>query len=185
MFDLKVPFMEDTLRRLKKYAETERLVGKRVPEPFTKVMGLRPTGWTYKAEGGRQEKSLSPAELLKRESERGYSSEVMCRSLTWPLTASTAPTDAPSFAPPTDPTRDSTSTVLSFGVPYSEHSSFGELTAFCVSLDCARFIPTVNVGNPASREMMQVWFERWEKERARRRGAGLAGVVEARGQDYW
>jgi hypothetical protein len=80
MFDLKIPFMEDTLRRLKKYAETERLVGKSVPDPFTKVVGLRPTGWTYKPEGTRQEKSLSPADLLKRESERGYSSSVMCTS---------------------------------------------------------------------------------------------------------
>lgn len=78
MFDLKVPFMEDTLRRLKKYAETERLVGKRVPDGFTKVVGLRPTGWTYKPEGSRQEKSLAPGELLERERGRGYSSSVMC-----------------------------------------------------------------------------------------------------------
>jgi len=79
MFDLKVPFMDDTLRRLKKYAETERVVGRKdVPGAFTKVLGLRPTGWTYKPEGGRQDKSLSPADLLKRESERGYSSAIMC-----------------------------------------------------------------------------------------------------------
>jgi len=75
--------------------------------------------------------------------------------------------------------------VLSFGVPYSEHSSFGELTAFCVSLDCARFIPTVNVGSQESRDMMQGWFDKWDRERERRRRAGLPRVVEARGDTYW
>jgi len=49
-----------------------------------------------------------------------------------------------------------------YGVPYSEHSSFFELTCFCISLDCARLIATVNVGSEKSRGKMANWFERWE-----------------------
>ncbi|KAA1089859.1 hypothetical protein PGTUg99_023884 [Puccinia graminis f. sp. tritici] len=39
-----------------------------------------------------------------------------------------------------------------YGVPYSEHSSFFELSCFCISFDWVRMIPTVNSGSPGSRK---------------------------------
>lgn len=80
------------------------------------------------------------------------------------------------------PMRNSTSTLQVYGVPYSEHSSFFELTCFALSLDWGRMIATVNVGSEASRGKMAKWVERWEAERKKRGGAK---VVEYRAEDYW
>ncbi|KAI7937637.1 hypothetical protein MJO28_015184 [Puccinia striiformis f. sp. tritici] len=54
-----------------------------------------------------------------------------------------------------------------YGVPYSEHSSFFELSCFCISLNWIKIIPTVNCGNPASRAKMKTWIDRWKSERNR------------------
>lgn len=80
------------------------------------------------------------------------------------------------------PMRNSTSTLQVYGVPYSEHSSFFELTCFALSLDWGRMIATVNVGSESSRGKMAKWVERWEAERKKRGGAK---VVEYRAEDYW
>lgn len=76
----------------------------------------------------------------------------------------------------------STGALQLFGVPYSEHSSFFELTCFALSLDWARMIATVNVGSEASRAKMAKWVERWEAERRKR---GKVEVVSYRAPDYW
>ncbi|KAH9008835.1 DRMBL-domain-containing protein [Lactarius hengduanensis] len=62
-----------------------------------------------------------------------------------------------------------------FGVPYSEHSSFFELTCFALSLDWARIVPTVNVESAASRAKISTWISRWEAER-RKRPLGVVPV---------
>ena len=80
------------------------------------------------------------------------------------------------------PTRNSTTAVQVYGVPYSEHSSVFELTCFALSFDWARMIATVNVGSEASRGKMARWVERWEAERKKR---GKVEVVGHRAQDYW
>jgi DNA cross-link repair 1A protein len=69
-----------------------------------------------------------------------------------------------------------------FGVPYSEHSSFFELTCFTLSLDWGKIIATVNVGSETSRAKMARWVERWEAERNKR---GKDAVVHYRNIDYW
>jgi DNA cross-link repair 1A protein len=61
-------------------------------------------------------------------------------------------------------------------VPYSEHSSFRELTIFVCALRIEKVIPTVNVASAASRRKMKGWIEKWLMER--RKG----GVVRVGGE---
>jgi DNA cross-link repair 1A protein len=67
-------------------------------------------------------------------------------------------------------------------VPYSEHSSFFELTCFALSLDWARIVATVNVESGASRAKISAWVALWEAER-RKRPHG--SVVPYRTLEYW
>ena len=78
------------------------------------------------------------------------------------------------------PQRGSTREASCYGVPYSEHSSFRELTMFCCALRIERVIPTVNVGSAKSRERMKGWCEKWVVER---RKNGLFRVDD--GQRSW
>ena len=80
------------------------------------------------------------------------------------------------------PMRNSSATLQVYGVPYSEHSSFFELTCFALSFDWGRMIATVNVGSEASRNKIARWVEKWEAEKKRRGGAQL---VKPRAPDYW
>lgn len=130
---------------------------------FTSIVGLRPTGWTFKPEGtlATSLKQPSVIQMLSRELQRSYNPSWMT------------------------PTKDSTRTVEAYGVPYSEHSSFAELTCFAVSMDVVRIIPTVNVGSKKSRQNMNGWIERWAQERKRRKAAGEPLMVPHRTMDYW
>ena len=74
------------------------------------------------------------------------------------------------------PQRGSTREAMCFGVPYSEHSSFRELAMFIMALRIEKVVPTVNVGNEASRKRMKGWLDRWLSER--RRGGIVKPLVE-------
>lgn len=75
------------------------------------------------------------------------------------------------------PQRGSTRLAACFAVPYSEHSSFRELTLFACGLRIGKIVPTVNVGSAASRAKMKGWIDKWQAER---RKAG--GVVDVSGK---
>ena len=79
------------------------------------------------------------------------------------------------------PSRNSNDALLLYGVPYSEHSSFFELTCFALSLDWGKMIATVNVGSEAARGKMERWMEKWDWER-KKNGKGVVGYRRA---DYW
>ncbi|KAJ8094486.1 DNA cross-link repair protein PSO2/SNM1 [Marasmius tenuissimus] len=78
--------------------------------------------------------------------------------------------------------RNSTSKLQLYPVPYSEHSSFSELTCFAMSFEWTRMIATVNVGSEASRGKMAKWMSKWEAER-KKKGKGY--TVPNRHGDYW
>jgi len=78
-------------------------------------------------------------------------------------------------------TKGSDMNLQVYAVPYSEHSSFFELTCFALSTEWEKMIATVNIGSEASRAKMNQWFERWKKEKAKRKDP----IVQYRDIDYW
>ncbi|KAL5492089.1 PSO2 [Sanghuangporus weigelae] len=127
---------------------------------WTRAVAFRPTGWTYTPPAGSD-----PMPSIQRIVSAAQSRSFAYHHL--------------------KPARNSTSQLMQYGVPYSEHSSFSELACFALSIDCGRIVATVNVGSATSRAKMTKWVERWETERKRRKEAGLPVVVEYRHLDYW
>ncbi|KAK9470857.1 beta-lactamase-like protein [Dipodascopsis tothii] len=106
---------------------------------FDRVVAFRPTGWNFRP--GSLKKTLSVPDVVATET----------------------PYDVETIRP----ARGSTPRTMCFDVPYSEHSSFRDLTCFCLALNVSRIIPTVNVGSEKSRAMMNLWINRWAVERRR------------------
>jgi DNA cross-link repair 1A protein len=124
---------------------------------FSRVVGFRPTGWNYRPPTSRFTENPAVSTVLASE---GWKSTFTMKDLV--------------------PGRGSTRESHCFGVPYSEHSSFRELTMFCCALRIGRVIPTVNVGSAKSREKMKGWIEKWELEKKKN---GLFKVET--GADGW
>jgi len=124
---------------------------------FSRIVGFRPSGWNYRPPNSRFTESPSVQTVLYSDN---WKSRYSMKDLV--------------------PQRGSTREASCFGVPYSEHSSFRELTMFCCALRIERVIPTVNVGSAKSRERMKGWCEKWAVER---RKNGLFRVED--GQRSW
>jgi hypothetical protein len=117
---------------LKEHTSKMRSMGMQID----RAIAFRPTGWTYKPPAGADLVSPSLDRVINWNQSRQFN---------W-MNFTT--------------TRDSCKEYSIYGVPYSEHSSFFELTAFALSVDYVRIIATVNVGNPTSRNKMARWFEK-------------------------
>jgi DNA cross-link repair 1A protein len=111
-------------------------------DQFSRAVGFRPSGWNYRPPNSRFTESPTVQTVLHSQN---WKSQFSLKDLT--------------------PQRGSTSRASCFGVPYSEHSSFRELTMFCCALRIDKIIPTVNVASPKSREKMKTWCERWAQEK--------------------
>ncbi|RKF61068.1 DNA cross-link repair 1A protein [Erysiphe neolycopersici] len=109
---------------------------------FSRIVGFRPSGWTYKPPTSRGTQTATIPQILNSPSWRSS----FCFS-------------------DLIPQRGSTRESACFGVPYSEHSSFRELTMFICALRIEKIIPTVNVGSASGRAKMKGWIERWLAER--------------------
>jgi DNA cross-link repair 1A protein len=107
-------------------------------DTFTRCVGFRPSGWNYRPPNSRFVESPAVQTVLHSEN---WKSNFSMKEL--------------------KPQAGSTSRASCFGVPYSEHSSFRELTMFCCALRIDKIIPTVNVGSAKSREKMKAWCDRW------------------------
>ncbi|CCM06966.1 uncharacterized protein FIBRA_09280 [Fibroporia radiculosa] len=124
---------------------------------YHKAVGFRPTGWTFSAPAGT-DVSPAVATVISRSQSRNFTHTHL------------------------NPMKNSTAALQIYGVPYSEHSSFFELTCFALSVNWGKMIATVNVGSENSRKKMEKWIERWEAERKKRT---KGEVVEQRAEDYW
>jgi len=131
-------------------------------DTFNRVLAFRPTGWTYTPPAGTD---MLPDinNVIRRDQKRNFTDAYL------------------------RPMRGSSRQFMMFGVPYSEHSSFFELTCFALSVPGpdVKMIATVNVGNEKSRGKMKKWFERWQAEKIKRQKAGLPPIVEYRHETYW
>lgn len=149
LFALNFESLTGHLKALHKQAEERTAAGEKGLEPFGRIVAFRPTGWAYKPRPGE---STEPS---------------LARLLSANLTSQ--PYSHRTF----QPTRDSTRQVQILPIPYSEHSSFLELSAFMIGLDSwGRCVPTVNVGNGKSRAKMEAWIRKWKEEGVRRRRKG-------------
>lgn len=129
---------------------------------FDRVLGFRPTGWSYSPPAGTD--MLPDVNTVIRRDQAKRFGEGDLKTM-----------------------RGSNRNFMMYGVPYSEHSSFFELTCFALSLPGAdlKMIATVNVGNEKSRAKMKKWFEKWLAEKAKRKEKGLPSTVEYRDETYW
>ena len=109
---------------------------------FSRIVGFRPTGWSYRPPNSRFVESPLVQTVLHSDN---WKTEFTMAELM--------------------PQRGSTRDSSCFGVPYSEHSSFRELTMFCCALRIDKIIPTVNIGSAKSREKMKAWIEKWNNEK--------------------
>ena len=124
---------------------------------FSRIVGFRPSGWNYRPPNSRFLESPSVQTVLHSDN--------------WKTKYSMAELV---------PQRGSTREASCFGVPYSEHSSFRELSMFCCALRIDKIIPTVNVGSAKSREKMKLWIEKWAMEKKKN---GLYRIED--GTDAW
>lgn len=124
---------------------------------FSRIVGFRPSGWNYRPPNSRFVESPAVQTVLHSDN---WKSRYSMAELV--------------------PQRGSSREASCFGVPYSEHSSFRELTMFCCALRIDKIIPTVNVGSAKSREKMKGWCEKWAMEKKKN---GLFKV--ANGQTAW
>ncbi|EFZ00559.1 DNA repair metallo-beta-lactamase [Metarhizium robertsii] len=126
---------------------------------FSRIVGFRPSGWNYRPPSSKQMSAdVSPTSIQTQQilHGKGWRSRFGYKDF---------------VAQP-----GSTKEAMCFGVPYSEHSSFRELSMFIMSLRIEKVIPTVNVGNEKSRKRMKGWLDRWASER--RRGGLLYPLIE-------
>lgn len=126
---------------------------------FSRIVGFRPSGWNYRPPNSRFTDSPSLSTIIYSPN---WKSTYTLQDLI--------------------PQRGSTREASCFGVPYSEHSSFRELTMFVCSLRIEKVVPTVNVGSAASRAKMKAWIERWLAER---RKNGVLRLGEGDGEVRW
>ncbi|KXJ95875.1 DNA repair metallo-beta-lactamase-domain-containing protein [Microdochium bolleyi] len=130
---------------------------------FTRIVGFRPSGWSFRGGGGG---TSGAKNVTANVSPSTVPTTQILHGAGWKTRFSSADFMAQ---------RGSTREAMCFGVPYSEHSSFRELTLFVMSLRIEKVVPTVNVGSEPSRKRMKAWIDRWLAER---RKGGIVRLLE-------
>lgn len=137
---------------------------------FGRVVGMRPSGWSYRptmANNG----SGATAQITANMAPSSVPTTQILHGPSWHTRF--GPRDLV-------PQQGSSREAMCFGVPYSEHSSFRELMLFVMGLRIEKIVPTVNVGSEPSRKRMRGWTDRWLGER--RRGGVVRVMREGEGE---
>lgn len=127
---------------------------------FGRVVGFRPSGWSYKPT------------LANNAGKKGGSAAQVTANMPPSSVSTTQILHGPAWRTRFGlkdlvPQQGSSREAMCFGVPYSEHSSFRELMLFVMGLRIEKIVPTVNVGSEPSRRRMKGWTDRWLSERRR------------------
>ncbi|KJA28191.1 hypothetical protein HYPSUDRAFT_129633 [Hypholoma sublateritium FD-334 SS-4] len=125
---------------------------------YTNIVGFRPTGWTYVPTAGKSTLPPISSVIAQGSARRNFKHTDLKVS------------------------GKSTSALQLYPIPYSEHSSFYELTCFAMSFSWSKMIATVNVGSDSSRCKMKHWVDKWEIERKKR---VKDSIIPYRNIDYW
>lgn len=109
---------------------------------FSKIVAFAPTGWSYRPpksaiQANEQATDLRPSYYDFGDLE--YNVENLDRNLE----------------------RTAIEPVQKYNVPYSEHSSFVELRAFCLNMAATSIIPTVNMSSEESVRKQMYWLDMW------------------------
>ena len=126
---------------------------------FKAAVSFRPTGWSYRSE--RKTKDDKTKDDVERDETRVSEARLHERAVDQGSDASddeherAGAASASSYAPWVE--NDGATRV--YAVPYSEHSSFDELTAFVSRVKPVRITPTVNAQTDAEREKILRHFQ--------------------------
>lgn len=154
---------------------------------FGRVVGFRPSGWSYRPSLANNSNSNNNN---AGSSGSAGASGVPAAQVTANMPPGAVPTTQilhgyawrTRFGPrDLVPQQGSSREAMCFGAPYSEHSSFRELMLFVMALRIEKVVPTVNVGSEPGRRRMKAWTDRWLAER--RRGGCVRVVGEEREEE--
>ncbi|AOA64345.1 DNA break repair nuclease [Komagataella phaffii CBS 7435] len=138
-----IPMQYMNLEQLEKYFHSYR-------NDFSQIIAIRPTGWTFVSAKNNSTKWMK--ELSK--------SQILARIVKTKNDASRFDLES------IEKQFNSDKVTQIYQVPYSEHSSFRELSFFSILLDHTRIIPTVNMNNMQSIKNMDSWIFEWQQARA-------------------
>ncbi|ANZ74827.1 BA75_00328T0 [Komagataella pastoris] len=138
-----IPMQYMNLEQLEKYFHSYR-------NDFSQIIAIRPTGWTFVSAKNNSTKWMK--ELSK--------SQILARIVKTKNDASRFDLES------IEKQFNSDKVTQIYQVPYSEHSSFRELSFFSILLEHTRIIPTVNMNNMQSIKNMDAWIFEWQKARA-------------------
>ncbi|KAF3990399.1 hypothetical protein FT663_02140 [Candidozyma haemuli var. vulneris] len=134
---------------------------------FERCVGLRPTGWTF--DSNVTDENFVDAEDEVPMVEAQGQSLVSTASVLSSVPAYSYKQDVLRQNPPdkiiNKYKKIDSSTCKIYTLPYSEHSSFRELSFFVVFFDIGEVIPTVNAENEWTLKRMQRIIRQWEKIR--------------------
>lgn len=138
-------------------------------ETFEQCVGLRPTGWSFKEKKREETENdeviedygdLETTINLPRAHTINIIANIMLEQPTFDFTDITAP-------------KAQTTPYNIYSLPYSEHSSFRELSYFVIFFNIGLVIPTVNTHNEWSVKSMNDLIQHWEDIRRMKRDAKM------------
>lgn len=123
---------------------------------FERCVGLRPTGWSFVNRWAQTEFDFTDDEKCLKELANTLTN---CQSYSF---ISNILPQAPVTKGPKGKNKPEAALYRIYTLPYSEHSSYRELSYFGIFFKTGSIIPTVNFEKPESREKMSAIIRLWE-----------------------